>query len=363
MQALDVVNKLKEIIGFYTDDFSDVSTVTSLTRSGSTITAVTPAIHGLATNDYVTIRGSKEPVVLTSIARVDNIVTVISSTDNKLSDPSLYGKAQLPLYVELSGVTPAEYNGTFELLTVADDATFTFKIAATPTTPATVAGTLLAEDQTGYNGEKQVTVINTTSFSYTTTNASLGSPAQGTLELSDISRIDYAATPDRIIDFYSKNSSGVLKNWMFVVMGDQIVYRDSTVASDLSTAQEKNKSYFYEVQQNLSIYTVIPSKASVLGGAEADQSRAYETALLRSIVNFSFPSPLVDSTYQPITYVGNETDDYIKAYYVHRFDFLAKGYVQNADTISFNNGVPLKVIDGTITDTEGMIYKPNMRNS
>jgi hypothetical protein len=360
MQAIDVVNKLKEIVGLYTDDFSDVSSLTSLTRSGSTITAVKTA-HGLTTGDYLTIRGAKEPIALTSISRVDNIGTVVSAIDHKLSDPSLYSPAQRPLYVELAGNDPSDYNGVFELLTVPDDTSFTFKITTTPTTPATTAGYLLLEDQDGYNGYKQITVIDVNSFSYPTTNTNLGSPAQGTLQISNSTRIAYSATPDRILDFYSENAEGILKNWLFVVMGDQIVYKDGTVASDLSTAQEKNQSYWYTVQQNLEIYIVIPSKGSILGGAESDLARSYETALLRSIVNYAFPSPLTEEDYQPITYVGNETDDYIKAYYVHRFDFLAKGFVQTPDTISFNKGVPLQLINGTITDKQ-MTFKPNMRS-
>ena len=360
MQAINVVDRLRDIIGYYTDDFSDIQGITSLSRSGTTITCVTDSAHGRVTNEYVTIRGAKEPITLTSITRVDNVVTVVSATSHKLSDPSLYAPTQLPLIVELAGVTPSGYNGSFQLLTVPDDTTFTFKITTEPTTPATVAGFLLLEDFDGYNGAKQVTVIDTTTFTYTTTNSNLATPAQGTLQLSSLERIDYSATPDRILDFYSENTAGVLKNWLFVVVGNQIAYKDDTVASDLSSAQKRNQSYYYGVQQDFSIYVVIPSKGSVLGGQEADQARSYETAILRSIVNYQFPSPLCDKEYQPITYVGNEPDDYIKAYYVHRFDFLAKGFVQQEDTAAFNNGVPLQLIDGTITD-KGMTFKPNMR--
>ena len=360
MQAIDVVNKLKEIVGEYTDDFSDISSLTSLTRSGSTITAVSPAAHGLATGNYLTIRGAKEPISLTSITRIDNIATVISTTDHKLSDPSLYSPAQRPLYIELSGNTPSDYNGIFELLTVPDDTSFTFKIITSPSTPASTAGTLLLLDQDGFNGYKQITVIDATSFSYPTTNTNLGSPAQGSLETSNSTRIAYAATPDRILDFYSENAEGILKNWAFVTIGSRIGYKDGTVSSDLSTAQEKNQSYWQEVQQNLAIYIVIPSKGSILGGAESDLARSYITALLRSIANYSLPSPLTEEEYQPITYVDDEEDDYIRAYYVHKFDFLAKGFIQTADTVAFNKGVPLQLISGTITDKQ-MTFKPQLR--
>lgn len=360
MQAVDIVNRLKEILPKFTDDFSDISTVTSLTRSGSTITAVTPSAHGLTTGDYVTIRGAKEPITLSSLTRVGGVVTATSSTDHKLSDPSLYALDQLPLYVEISGATPSDYNGTFKLLTVPTGTTFTFEITTTPATPATVAGYLLLEDQDGFNGYKQITVTTTTAFTYTTTNTSLGSPAQGTLQLSSGTRVDYAATPLRISQYYSENASGILKNWMFVVLGATSIYKNNTIASDLSAAKQKNENYWYESQRDLSIYVALSSKTSTLGGAQSDTARSYEVALLKSLANYVFDSALTEGTYQPLIYVANETDDYVDAYYTHRFDFLAKGFVQIGDTAAFSNGVPLQVINGTITD-KGMTYKPTTR--
>lgn len=434
MKAVDVVNRLKEILPKFTDDFSDISTITSLTRasttitcthvvssisilsiirSGTTATVTTVSDHGLSTSssvtisgatqtdynitaaitvtstttftytvagspatpatgtivaqpvvlvsgNYVTIRGAKEPIALTSITRVDGIVTVTSATDHKLSDPSLYSLDQLPLYVEIAGVTPSGYNGTFELLTVPTGTTFTFSISTTPTTPATVAGYLLLEDQDGFNGYKQVTVTSATTFTYTTTNSSLGTPAQGTLQLSAGTRIDYAATPARIAQFYSENSSGALKNWMFVVLGGTSIYKNDTIASDLSTAQTRNQNYWYQSQRDLSIYVALSSKSSTLGGAQADTARSYESALLKSLANHVFASALSDSVYQPTVYVANETDDYVDAYYIHRFDFLAKGFITKEDTAAFSNGTPLQLINGTITD-KGMTYKPTTR--
>ncbi len=360
MQGIDIVNRLKEIVGYYTDDFSDIINISSLSRSGSTITAITSAPHNLVTNNYTTIRGAKEPILLSSITIVGNIATVTSSVDHKLSDPSLYSEEQKP-YITISGALPVEYNGIFELLTVPDDLTFTFKITTNLSVNIT-AGYLLLEDFEGYNGYKQVTVLSPTSFTYSTIRTNINTPAQGTIKLSNATRVDHAATPARILDFYSENSEGILKNWMFVVLGSAPAYKNDTIASDLSTAQKKNQSYWYEIQRNFSIFVVVPSKTSVLGGVQADLARSYEKALNRSIVNYQFPSVLSEVKYQPVTYVDNDEDDYIKAYYVHRFDYLVKSFIQTEDTISFNDGVPLELVDGTITDKQ-MTFKPNMRDS
>jgi hypothetical protein len=55
MQGADVTNRLREVIGNFTDNFSDIVTVSTLTRTTTTATAVTTAAHSLTTGDYVTI--------------------------------------------------------------------------------------------------------------------------------------------------------------------------------------------------------------------------------------------------------------------------------------------------------------------
>ena len=361
MQGSDITNRLKEVLPKYTDEFSDIIDVTSLTRSGTTITAVTASAHSLTTGDYMTIRGALDPVTITSLDRIDNVVTVVTTTKHKLSDPSLYAPSQLPILVTISGADPAEYNGTFKLLTVTDENTFTYEITTTPATPATTAGFLLQEDFDGYNGYKQVTVTNTTTFTYETTNTNLNTPAQGTIEMSNATRIAWAATAERADQFYSEDVNRVTQNWMFVVLNDKPIFRDDITATDPSAAQNRNESFFYESQQDFSILTFLPTQGETLAGSSSDKARTFERPILKSIANFPFSSPLTESVYQPAVYGGNGTEDYNTAYYVHRFDFLAKGYIQIADVSDVNPGVPLDLVDGTIKDTEGMIFKPRFR--
>ena len=362
MQVVDIVDRLKEVIGKYTNDFSDIVDVSALSASGATITATTATPHGRITGNYVTIKGAKEPIAIASITRVGTIMTVITATDHKLTDPSLYNSSQLPLYVDLAGNTPAEYNGIFELLTVpnTNDITFTCKIATAPISPASAVGSLLKSDFDTYNGNKQITVLDVNNFTYTTSNTTLGTPAQGNIKSSQASRIAGAATAERVFDIYTSGDGQIQQNWMFPVVGSTVIYKDGTVASDLTGALNRNESFYYDGQKDFSIYVIIPSKNDVTGANASDTARSYEVAILKAIANFQFPSPLTDATYQPTVYVGNESDDYIKAYYVQRYDFLAKGLIQRKDTADFDQGVPLELIDGSIRD-KGMTYKPVMR--
>lgn len=359
MKGADIANRLKEVLPKYTEDFSDVIAITSLSRSANTITAVSASAHSLTTGSYITIKGAKEPITITAITRSGNVVSVTTSTDHKLSDPSLYSMDKKP-YIEISGCVPTDYNGTFELLTVPDSTHFTYKITTTPAA-ATTLGYLLLADFDGYNGYKQVTVVNTTTFTYPLSTTNLQTPAQGTIKLSNATRVGWSATPERVMQFYSEDATRTFQKWMFVVVGATTMYKDDTTASDLSTAKRKGEVYHFDSQNNFSVFVFLPSQNDTLAGSVSDTARLYEKPILKSLANFRFGSQLEEQLYEPATYVGNESEDYVGAFYVHRFDFLSKGYVLQEDVSDENPGVPLQLIDGTFADPVNMTFKPSYR--
>lgn len=355
MKAIYIVNRLKEILSKYTDDFSTILNVSTLVRVGSTITCTTSTNHNLTNNDYITVKGAKEPILLSGITFSGGVATATALSDHDLSDPSLFSPENLPLYIEISGASG--YNGTWELLTVPNDLTFTFKVSGSPSSVS--GGYLMLEDQDGYNGYKQITVISPTAFTYQTTGT-MQTPALGTIKVSCLTRVDYSATAQRISEFYASNSSNILQTWAFVVLNQDQSYKNDTIVGDSSTAKIKNESYWNTSQQNFSIFIVIPAKTSILGGDIADKVREYRKPLLKAIVNYIFQSDLKEESSQPAQYVGSEADDYIQATYTHRFDFTVQNIIQTQDTIDFNNGRPLKIIDGLFTP-QNLQFKTDIR--
>lgn len=159
MKITDVVNQLKAVIPKYTDDFSTVLSVSSLARSGSTVTATTTTPHGLnnykgifatyadliaayptaTTNDFafvtatgtqwvwggaasmswintnsnslsvkVLITGAKTPILLTSLTQINGYASAICATKHNLTKASET--------VEISGADQALYNGNHNLV-------------------------------------------------------------------------------------------------------------------------------------------------------------------------------------------------------------------------------------------------------
>lgn len=355
MRAVYVVNRLKEELPKFTDDFSTILSASSLTRSSTTITCTTNANHGLTTGNYITIRGAKEPIALSAITFLNGIATATSLTDHKLSDPSLFSKENLPLYVEISGASG--FNGTWELVSVPSNLIFKFKVSGSPANFA--GGFLLLQDQEGYNGYKQITVTGAKTFTYSTTGT-MQSPAQGTIQVSCSARIDYAATPKRIQDFYSASALGILETWAFVVMGQNEGFKNDTAVGDSSSAKRTNESYWYTLQQAFSVYVVIPSKDSTLGGDTADIAKSYLQPMIKSLSNYIFKSDFNEQQTQPCVFAGDDPDDYIQATYTHRFDFSVQSIIQTIDTANFSNGTPLKIIDGVFSD-KNLDYYVNTR--
>jgi hypothetical protein len=358
MQAVDVVNRLKEVVGKYNDDFVDIIEVSSLTRSGTTATLTTTTDHNLTTGDYITLRGAENPITILSLTRVDNVVTVITATPTNLVDPLKYDiNLRNSLTVTISGADPIEYNGTFQLLAVADDRlTFQYKITTTPATPATIEGYFLQPDYEDYNGYKQITVTASNIFTYAISN-NVQSPAQGDIKVISASRIAWGATLERVIQYHEADINRTQQNWMYVVLGSEIAYKDATVASDIDAAMNKNEEYYYEVDQNISIYIFLPTENEILGGFGSDKARSLRSLIIKSIANYAFPSDLCDQVYQPARYVLSEEEDYNVAYYAHRLDFNAKGIISQKDTIDLNQGVPLAQIDGGFQDKD-LTFKP-----
>jgi len=360
MIGANIANRLKEVVSKYTDIFSDSLNILTLTSLTGTATCTTTTDHGLTTGDFVTIRNAKQVINLVSLIRTGASVAVVTVEEHNLVDPSGFDPSlQDGLLVEISGATPTEYNGTFKLLTVTDRNNFTFEIATTPVSPATTPGTFLESDFEVYNGYISITVTGLDAFTYAI-SAAAQVLAVGTMEVTIANRIAWAATPERIAAYFNQDANRVLQNWMFVLVGAKSIYKDDTTATDPQSTTHINEGFFYESQQDFSVFIFIPSKNELLGGFASDLARSLELAILRSLANFQISSDLSESVLQPAIYVGNDIEDYLVAFYVHRYDFISTGYIQEEDTVEVDPGAVFEVVDGEIQDVQDLTFNPDL---
>lgn len=108
MNNQEIVNQLKAVLPKYTSDFTANFTVSSLTRSSSTVTVATDEDHGLIASDKVLIKGAKTPITIGSLTRLDDYALAITSSDH-----SLFKNQES---TEISGADQSDYNGTKTLV-------------------------------------------------------------------------------------------------------------------------------------------------------------------------------------------------------------------------------------------------------
>lgn len=331
IKASTIAAQLQAVLPTQTDLFtnSDIN-ISSLTRSGTTVTAVTSSAHGLTTGNYINIINAKAPITVSSITSVADsenvgaIVTVVTDSDHDLTEGFDYT-------VEIDGADQAAYNGTFDLLTVPNRRTFTYAITTQPASPAT--GTILYLDTNGvgYNGRYQITVTNTTTFTYET-SFTPDSPAEGTPILRSGVRVARAISWERALDAYTKQSDNAL--WAFVVLGDATVSKSRRDTTDAIQTLTYGDEYRQRLILPFSIYVYAPCINDIAGGAARDQMEDVRIALYKSILRVPF-NPVLQQSAEYITVAtGDRFINYNTASYVHEFSFEIQGDITIDDTVA-----------------------------
>lgn len=323
MKGSDVIALMRQNLPLATDLFSETVGVVSITRSGTTVTVITSAVHGKSTGEVVTIQGALIPNPLTSLTRVDSLVTGVTGTPHDLTKG-------YQLNITIEGATESEYNGMPLLVDVPDRNTFTYNVTGTPSTPATGSPTLLEDRIDGYNGVFTVTVIDPTTFTYEITGTP-ASPAAGTPIVHTGLRISTAITIERALEAYTKQSQ--LGYWAFVILDDNDVSRDRSIENDATTILVAVNARRVRQIENFSIYVAIPTTASIVAGDERDAADNVMVALFKSILGAKIPSNLSSERAYAISSVGDGLFGYEKAFYVHRFTFQTVRDILGGDMV------------------------------
>ncbi len=150
----EIIAQIKAVIPKYTDDFSTNLTVSSLVRSGSTVTATTTTAHTLIANDKVLVNGALSPTLISSLTRINGYAIAITSAPHPLSsgDES----------VVISGATQGDYNGTKDLVWDSPS----FRIATITTDGSTVTVTTFEDHGFLVNSNFIVEISGVKPFSY-----------------------------------------------------------------------------------------------------------------------------------------------------------------------------------------------------
>jgi hypothetical protein len=341
-KASEIISRLVDIAPKLTNLFSDSLAITSLTRSGAVVTAVTASAHGLVTGKYVNIVGAQAPVQVASITRVGDIATAITSQPHDLTEG-------WQSTIKITGADQVEYNGdALPLLTVPNRTKFTYQVSGTPATPATGTNILLFDGaDRGYNGRKQITVVDSTTFTYPITTTPL-SPAIGSPVVKFNIRISGAATINRAIEAYTAQQSQKL--WAYVVLGDTSVSKDRRIYNDANSSFTKGVEFRQREIQKISVYVITPSTDEIAGRAARDLMEDLRLVFYKAILRFRPASGLTDQTDFLIAFNGHGLVNYEGAYYIHQFEFETISDITAPDTAETET-VAFRDIDFTLANS------------
>ncbi len=321
MKAIDIVAQLQAELPKYDNRFNTTVGISSLVAVGNVVTATTSTAHGLSNGDATTITGAKVETPISSLTLLNGIVTATTSADHDLT-------LETGATATVEGATEADYNGTFNLVSVKNRREFQYAISTTPSSPAT--GTLLEDRIDGYNGRFTITVTGITTFTYTVTFAPTGVAKVTNAFVNTLPRIA------RVINFEHAQNAYTAQNdqafWAMVSLQDVTVSRDRNLLSDQTINLMKNQERRIDTIRRVNVDVFFPTSNEYSGGKARDEAEDVAVALVASLVGWQVPSDYSDDSGYLLGLNGHLAAEFNKAYYAHRYVFETREDITAPDT-------------------------------
>ncbi len=338
MRAKDFIQQLSARLPTFVDDFTTSFSISSLTRSGTSVTATTTTAHGLAVGKSVNVVGAQTPITISSITRVGIVATLVTAADHDMTEGVF-------TTVEISGANEPEFNGTFTLLKVKNRRTITFKVADSGPTSSTGLTLLLngSSPLQSYNGLKNVTAVpTTTTFQYEITDSTLFTPASGTITAKTQPRISGAATSERALASYTAQKTD--DAWLYVVMNDAVANKSRTLEIDGTDNIQRTNHFKQFIAQTISLFVFIPTSGQISGRKAMDRAQELFRPISQSILFAKFDSLLANGKYDALMFNEHGLEGYNTAFYIHRYTFEMQLLMGIDDTIGADEDVAFRDI-------------------
>lgn len=350
MYLSDIITQLRKALPINSDKFSEKVAISTITFSGGTVTVVTASAHDLETGDQVTIVDAKQKTPITSITETADIATITTSIahDQTLDHENSDDQPD----ITIAGVTISGYNGDFAPITIPDRNTITYNVGAT--LDDANDGYILENSVDGYSGQKTITVIDTTTFTFSASG--LAAEGSGGFVHHTI-RISGEISIERMLDVYTKQNPSDW--WAIVVPGDIIASKDRHTGNDSTatpTAGDENRQ---KIITPFSIFYVVPTKDKIGVRERYDSIILDSVALFMAILGFAPPSPYSITSFSKVILEGHGFFDYNRAYYIHEFKFSITDELIADDLNMPSDGVAFRDIDFDIINENDVIIMDN----
>lgn len=351
MYLRDVITQLRSELPKYSTKFSERVAISSLSYAGGIVTVVTATDHGLETGDITSIVDAKQRTPITSITEADGVATVTTTIDHDLTTD--YHDQDDQPDIEISGVTVGAYNGDWSLSDVTSRRIFTFEISGSPIDAND--GYLLEPSPGGYSGLKEITKINDTTFTFTTSKT-LATEGQRGYAHTNL-RLTRSVTIDRFIEAYSKQ---LADDWWGVVVPENVqAAKNRHIFSDPTDMPTNGDEYRQKLIDNFSLYIIVPSKNDIAGGASYDEIIEESVGIFKALVGATLNSPYSISSFTKVIFEGHQFYTFLKAFYVHQFQFSVTDEIVNDDISTVEIDVAFRDLDYDIINENDEVIMEN----
>jgi len=342
MRIREIEYQLRTYIPLHTDKFVSWSSVVSYSVSTNIATIQTTLSHGLSVGDIVHLRDVIFPNPITSLTQSQGVGTAILQHDTDFTFPNSET-------ITISGANEADYNGTFNIISIPDRQTINFDIPFTA--PVTATGSPVSEEVNllRYNGLFQVVSIPTA----TTFTIAVDGPnfiALSGVEFYNIAdvRIVGEISEERMLNSYTNQDIDVW--WMFIVASTSNVSKNKDIATDFDFSYSQGDYIRQQVQESFTLYVVVPSQDTITTVDDQDICRnELKLSIINSIVGF-FPLKLYRNSYEGVYYESDSISTYNTSYYIHAYNFSTTVNLASPDTF-VPNSIAIKTIEFNHIDT------------
>lgn len=334
MRCADIISRLMERLPAQSALFSDYLTPESVGIAGNVVTVVKEK-HGLSTGQIVSVSNAVTLTPVTAIETGDGVTCLTTGTAHDLTE-------EYHTHVTLSSAGTPEANGVYPLTSVNGR----FDIEVTGEIDDEIDDLVLHETrELTINGLFRITKIDNDSFRYDlpeaigTASAILASSVRVHHRL----RISGGASIERIIENYEKQAVGQM--WAFVVLDGTAINKDRNSNSDMDMEQGGGNNWNGLLLSPFSVYVFVPCENEITGRAARDTCEDLRVSLYKSLLGAKFDTGFCSAAESGVIPRGDEMLAYMKAFYVHRFQFTQGARIGIDDTSSAPVTVALRQID------------------
>ena len=198
--------------------------------------------------------------------------------------------------------------------------TININVPDTNASPAT--GTLLLFDfgDRGLNGQQEITVVDSDTFTYELASAPDIVSIGGTVTIQKDVRITGAISVDRAIRGYTKQGNEEL--YAFVVIGDSTVSKDRNINSDAGGTIQAGDDFRQRIIQEMTVFIFVPAVEDNRGARlKRDSMQDVRAILFQSLLNTRFDDGLCENEFSGLTFISDGVFADSESYFVHQFLF------------------------------------------